>query len=305
VDTAFTSRSQLVAPALGTGAAALRLLEAEDHPRVAPLFAPSFPNLAFVHAVLEGRIPGQVFAGWEGRRARACLIATGSPFCFIAGEMPPLLLEEALGFLASRPPITLVCSAALEDEARASRHGFAATERLHFGGMTPEEARSQRVEVPEPYELTGIDARLFAQVNWKEMVHGIFGSAQAYVTHHFGFGLLHEGRLDGELKIRGIRVDPAEVEANIAAHPSVSGVAVVGVPLAGHTVLAAYLVPQPGVEAAGLDADVRRFLRERAPAHLIPARISIVSALAYTASGKVDRAGSHRRFAAAVGQEER
>jgi non-ribosomal peptide synthetase component F len=114
--------------------------------------------------------------------------------------------------------------------------------------------------------------------------------------------LLHEGRLDGELKIRGIRVDPAEVEANIAAHPSVSGVAVVGVPLAGHTVLAAYLVPQPGVEAAGLDADVRRFLRQRAPAHLIPARISIVSALAYTASGKVDRAGSHRRYAAAVGE---
>jgi nonribosomal peptide synthetase protein VioO len=117
--------------------------------------------------------------------------------------------------------------------------------------------------------------------------------------------LLHEGRLDGELKIRGIRVNPAEVEANIAAHPSISGVAVVGVPLAGHTVLAAYLVPQPGVDADGLDTDVRRFLRERAPAHLIPARSSIVSALAYTASGKVDRAGSHRRFAAAVGQEER
>jgi nonribosomal peptide synthetase protein VioO len=114
--------------------------------------------------------------------------------------------------------------------------------------------------------------------------------------------LLHEGRLDGELKIRGIRVNPAEVEATIAAHPSISGVAVVGVPLAGHTVLAAYLVPQPGVDADGLDADVRRFLRERAPAHLIPARISIVSALAYTASGKVDRAGSHRRYAVAVGE---
>jgi non-ribosomal peptide synthetase component F len=117
--------------------------------------------------------------------------------------------------------------------------------------------------------------------------------------------LLHEGRLDGELKIRGIRVDPAEVEAIVAAHPSISGAAVVGVPLAGHTVLAAYLVPRPGVEPAGLDADVRRFLRERAPAHLIPARISIVSALAYTASGKVDRAGSHRRYAAAVGEAAR
>jgi acyl-coenzyme A synthetase/AMP-(fatty) acid ligase len=110
--------------------------------------------------------------------------------------------------------------------------------------------------------------------------------------------LLHEGRLDGELKIRGIRVNPAEVEATISAHPAISGVAVVGVPLAGHTVLAAYLVPQPGIDADGLDVEVRRFLKERAPAHLIPARISIVSTLAYTASGKVDRAGSHKRYAA-------
>jgi hypothetical protein len=120
VDPAFASRSKLVAPTLGTGATTLCLLEPEDHPRVAPLFAPSFPNLAFVHAVLEGRIPGQVFASWEDGRARACLIATGSPFCFLAGELPPRLLDEALAFLAARPPITLVCAATPEVESRAS-----------------------------------------------------------------------------------------------------------------------------------------------------------------------------------------
>ncbi|MFL5357429.1 GNAT family N-acetyltransferase [Archangium sp.] len=198
MDTAVASRPKLAAPTLGTGATALCPLEAEDAPRVAPLFAPSFPNLAFVHAVLEGHIPGQAFASWEGGRARACLIATGAPFCFLAGELSPRFLEEALAFLASRPPITLVCSAPQEVEARASAHGFVAAERLQFGGMTPQDARSQSVEVPEPYELVRIDDGLFAQVNWKEMVHGIFGSERAYLTHHFGFGLLYEGRLVAE-----------------------------------------------------------------------------------------------------------
>lgn len=51
--------------------------------------------------------------------------------------------------------------------------------------------------------------------------------------------LVHEGRLDGELKVRGIRVDPAEVEAHIASHPSVGSVAVVGVGVADHTALVA------------------------------------------------------------------
>jgi hypothetical protein len=201
---------------MGAGSTALCLLEAEDHPRVATLFAPSFPNLAFVHAVLEGKIPGQVFAQWEGGRARSCLIATGSPFCFIAGEMPPRLLEEALVFLKARPPITLVCAAALEVEAQASLHGFVATERLQFGGLTPADAQRQSIEVPEPYELVRIDAGLFAQVNWKEMVHGIFGSERAYLTHHFGFGLLHEGQLVAEA--HGV-VGGGWVEYGLFTHP--------------------------------------------------------------------------------------
>ncbi|HYO54544.1 GNAT family N-acetyltransferase [Archangium sp.] len=119
-------------------------------------------------------------------------------------------------FLKSRPPITLVCSAALEVEARASLHGFVATERLHFGGVTPADAQRQSIEVPESHELVGIDAGLFAQVNWKEMVYGIFGSAQDYLTHHFGFGLLHEGRLVAEA--HGV-VGGGLVEYGISTHP--------------------------------------------------------------------------------------
>ncbi|RSN12483.1 acyl-CoA synthetase [Nonomuraea sp. WAC 01424] len=110
-----------------------------------------------------------------------------------------------------------------------------------------------------------------------------------------GGALVHEGRLDHELKIRGIRVDPAEVEAHIAGHPGVGAVAVAGVTVADRTTLAAYVVPRPE-HGEGLAAEVREYLRDRVPGHLVPGRITVVPELAYTTSGKVDRAGSHRRY---------
>ncbi|MFB6890270.1 amino acid adenylation domain-containing protein [Kitasatospora sp. NPDC056327] len=113
--------------------------------------------------------------------------------------------------------------------------------------------------------------------------------------------LTHEGRLDGEFKVRGIRVDPAEAEAHIGAHPAVRAVAVTGTTAAGRTALVAYVVPLPGAAAGALDAELRAYLRERVPGHLVPARITVVPELVLTASGKVDRAGTHRLHSAGAG----
>jgi nonribosomal peptide synthetase protein VioO len=101
--------------------------------------------------------------------------------------------------------------------------------------------------------------------------------------------LVVEGRIDAEIKVRGIRVDPAEVEAHIAGHPDVGAVAVAGVRSGDHTVLAAYVVARTGSAPAPTASSVRDYLRTRVPAHLIPSRIHIVADLVYTPSGKVDR----------------
>jgi acyl-coenzyme A synthetase/AMP-(fatty) acid ligase len=101
--------------------------------------------------------------------------------------------------------------------------------------------------------------------------------------------LVHEGRLDSEVKIRGIRVDPAEVESHLTRHPAVLEAAVAGVRTADHVTLAAYVVVRGHVEAADILAE----LRTRVPAHLVPSRLTVVSALARTSSGKVDRAGTY------------
>ncbi|MFE2726740.1 AMP-binding protein [Kitasatospora sp. NPDC059327] len=107
--------------------------------------------------------------------------------------------------------------------------------------------------------------------------------------------LTHRGRLDGEIKVRGVRVDPAEVEAHLTDHPGVRAAAVVAVTLAGRSALVAYVVARAGAAAGTLGTDVLAYLRGRVPGHLVPSRITVVPELVLTASGKVDRAGSHRR----------
>ncbi len=117
--------------------------------------------------------------------------------------------------------------------------------------------------------------------------------------------LVHRGRLDHQVKVRGIRVDPAEVEAHLAGHPEVGAAAVTGATLAGRAALVAYIVPSCPDTGGGADGTalqtlhtrVRAHLRARIPGHLVPSRITVVAELAHTASGKVDRAATHRRHA--------
>jgi nonribosomal peptide synthetase protein VioO len=100
--------------------------------------------------------------------------------------------------------------------------------------------------------------------------------------------LVHEGRIDGELKVRGIRVDPVEVEVHLTAHPAVLEAAVAGVRTADHLTLAACVVVREPVAAADILAE----LRTRVPGHLVPGRLTVVPRLARTPSGKLDRAAT-------------
>ncbi|MDH2427992.1 amino acid adenylation domain-containing protein [Sphaerisporangium sp. TRM90804] len=96
------------------------------------------------------------------------------------------------------------------------------------------------------------------------------------------------GRVDHQVKVRGYRVEPAEVEAALTAHPSVSQalVTVARTP-SGHDALVAYVVPR-GPE--GVDADaLRRDAALRLPAYLVPATVVAVGAVPLNQNGKVDR----------------
>ncbi|BEL08270.1 hypothetical protein Q0Z83_064610 [Actinoplanes sichuanensis] len=98
--------------------------------------------------------------------------------------------------------------------------------------------------------------------------------------------LLFRGRRDDQVKVSGIRVEPAEVERALLDVPGVLEAAVVGQSAAGsRTVLAAFLVLSPEQTVA----DVRAAVSGVLPAALVPARISAVDGLPRNTNGKVDR----------------
>ncbi|GAB2776620.1 non-ribosomal peptide synthetase [Streptomyces chlorus] len=99
----------------------------------------------------------------------------------------------------------------------------------------------------------------------------------------------HLGRADDQVKVRGHRIEPGEVEAALTDRPEVAAAAVVAVTdPRGHTRLAAYLVPA-GHDARLTAADVRAACRRVLPDHMVPSTFTVLDALPMTVSGKVDR----------------
>jgi amino acid adenylation domain-containing protein len=96
------------------------------------------------------------------------------------------------------------------------------------------------------------------------------------------------GRQDSQVKIRGIRVEPGEVEQVLLELPGVREAAVtVWQPSPGDKRLAGYVTPQAGVTLT--EAGVRERLRERLPVYLVPTALSVLPEFPTTTSGKIDR----------------
>ena len=98
--------------------------------------------------------------------------------------------------------------------------------------------------------------------------------------------LLYDGRADQQVKVRGFRIEPGEIEARLRSHRAVKAAAVVTHPdPSGELSLVGYVVLREPVEPAAL----RAFLDERLPHYMVPAALMVLEALPLTPSGKVDR----------------
>ena len=99
------------------------------------------------------------------------------------------------------------------------------------------------------------------------------------------------GRSDDMLKVAGVWVSPAEIEAVLVEHPAVLEAGVVGVADADGLVRPhAVVVLNGGWTASGdLAATLTEFVRRRAGGHRVPATIAFADDLPKTATGKVQR----------------
>lgn len=95
------------------------------------------------------------------------------------------------------------------------------------------------------------------------------------------------GRNDDQLKIRGVRIEPREVESAILEHPAVAQAAATWFDGAGTRSIVAAIVIRSGFSLT--PAELHAWLGQRLPASMIPSRFVFPPALPLAPSGKVDR----------------
>ncbi|MDG2168009.1 MAG: AMP-binding protein, partial [Opitutales bacterium] len=94
------------------------------------------------------------------------------------------------------------------------------------------------------------------------------------------------GRVDDQIKIRGIRIEPKEVESSIEKHPQVKNSRVLGIEDPGEgKVLVAYIVKEGDLTRSQLG----EFLAENLPQAMIPRSFVFLDEIPLTVNGKLDR----------------
>jgi amino acid adenylation domain-containing protein len=99
--------------------------------------------------------------------------------------------------------------------------------------------------------------------------------------------LEYVGRRDDQVKVRGFRIEPAEIESALSGHPGLAHAVVQAVGEGPRRHLVGYVVPRD--EDAPTASDLRAFLAATLPDHLIPSAFVVMERLPVTPNGKLDR----------------
>ncbi|WP_327352412.1 amino acid adenylation domain-containing protein [Streptomyces sp. NBC_01304] len=111
------------------------------------------------------------------------------------------------------------------------------------------------------------------------------------------------GRADRQLKVRGFRVEPAEIEATLTGHDLIADAAVTTYGRGGDTAIAAYCTAARIDEVPPTIRELRAYVAERLPDYMVPAAFVLLPELPLTTHGKVDLAALPEPEPTASGSE--
>jgi D-alanine--poly(phosphoribitol) ligase subunit 1 len=229
-------------------------------------------------------------------------------YVLLAGE--PLPMSVAAAFQKAAPnavvdnlygptEATVVCSGQRftgEDDATPERNVVSIGPPLEGSELAVVDAELRPVEGTKPGEvlISGPQlalgyfrdeeqtSRHFVQMNGKRWYRtGDLGYQDAHGRFH------HLGRIDNQVKVRGMRVELEEIEAHLRAVYQTESVAAVAWPVEhGSAAGIVAFVASHGAASSELSKDR---LKKRLPPHMVPSAIYDVAALPLNANGKVDR----------------
>ncbi|HEX6289378.1 MAG TPA: amino acid adenylation domain-containing protein, partial [Herpetosiphonaceae bacterium] len=220
--------------------------------------------------------PAEVVARWQpGRRF---INAYGPTETTVCATIAPCDATE------SRPPIgrPIANTTVYVLDRRGEPVPVGIVGELHIGGVGVARGYLGRPDltaaqfIPDPFSQTGYPQ----------------GGARLYKTGDLGRYLADGqiefvGRIDQQVKVRGFRIEPGEIEALLSQHPDLRAAAVV----AREQHLVAYIVPHVDAPEAQLTtSELRRHLQRSLPDYMIPAVFVPLDTLPLTPNGKLDRA---------------
>ena len=109
-------------------------------------------------------------------------------------------------------------------------------------------------------------------------------------ARQLGRELGYLGRVDNQVKLRGYRIEPGEVEAALLSHPGVAASAVVLRADESRSRLVGYVVADPAAGTAPDERTLRDHVAQRLPRYMVPAHVLLLEELPLTRNGKTDRA---------------
>ena len=95
------------------------------------------------------------------------------------------------------------------------------------------------------------------------------------------------GRIDNQIKVRGFRIEPGEIEAVLNTHPNIEQAVVIALDnIPGNKRLVAYLVTS---DQSFTTTELHQYLKQKLPEYMIPSSFLLLEKLPLTPSGKIDR----------------
>ncbi|MEM1375069.1 MAG: amino acid adenylation domain-containing protein [Pseudomonadota bacterium] len=235
---------------------------------------PDFPHVRVL--ITHGEAVSPAFARSRAPRAEMVLNMYGPTETTVWATAHPLTADLPDGRSASSAPIGTPLAhfeiAVVDPDGRTLPAGEAG--ELLLGGSSV--TRGYRND-PER------TARVFTERDGTAFYH----TGDLVVRNEDGV-IDYLGRIDDQMAINGLRIEPGEIEAALLAHPDVARAAVTWYPVTDdQRSIVAAVVPDAGTMVTS--ETLRAWLSERLGRAMLPARYQILSALPTLTSGKIDR----------------